>query len=82
MLSSDEMEWERQETADELAELLRIAQAMTQRLARETHGETYDEIMVLAETLHQARAISDSVRAKLPLNRSLARHPTPGGFAH
>lgn len=49
-------ESERRETIDELSDLLSVAQEMGQRLAGETHGESYALVRELNELLHQSRA--------------------------
>lgn len=48
-------ETEQKETARELADLLRLAQALGQRLETETHGARYDEVREIIDLLHQAR---------------------------
>lgn len=59
---NDTRESERQETIDELSDLLHVVQEMGQRLATETNGETYDLVRELNELLFQARAQLDRVR--------------------
>ena len=46
---------ERQETIDELTDLLIVVQEMGRRLANETHGDAYASVRELNELLHQAR---------------------------
>lgn len=46
---------EREETIRELSELLFVVQQMGNRLADETHGDSYALVRELNETLHQAR---------------------------
>lgn len=65
MVGDDTREGEKLETSEELADLLRIAQAMGQRLAYEAHGELYDDVRVLIEFLHQARTKADAIQQKL-----------------
>lgn len=48
-------EWERRETSEELAVVIRLAQEMTQRLASESHGGLHGEVMALANLLREAR---------------------------
>lgn len=48
-------EWERRETSEELAVVVRLAQEMTQRLASETHGVLHGEVMALGGLLRDAR---------------------------
>jgi hypothetical protein len=48
-------EWERRETAEELAVVIRLAQEMAQRLASETHGVLHGEVVALGNLLRQAR---------------------------
>ncbi len=47
-------EGERRETIEELSDLLRVVQGMGQRLADETHGDSYGHVRELNELLHQA----------------------------
>lgn len=56
---------EQGETARELAELLRLAQEMGQRLANETHGDMYEDARLLMSLLHQTRAQADLINARL-----------------
>jgi hypothetical protein len=48
-------EGERRETIDELSDLLFVVQKVGRRLADETHGDSYSEVRVLNELLHQTR---------------------------
>ena len=48
-------EGERRETIDELSDLIVVVQEMGQRLAAETHGDSYSQVRELNELLHQAR---------------------------
>lgn len=48
-------EGERQETIEELTDLLIVVQEMGRRLANETHGDAYADVRELNELLHQAR---------------------------
>lgn len=57
-------ETEQQETVRELAEVLRLAQAMGRRLESETHGARYAEVRSLLELLHQARVQADSLEQR------------------
>lgn len=56
---------EQTETAREVAGILRLSQEMGQRLARETHGDLYDDVLELNHLLHQARNRAESIRQKL-----------------
>lgn len=56
------LEAEQQETARELADVIRVAQGMGRRLAYETHGELYDEVRQLNELLHQTRTRADAIQ--------------------
>lgn len=52
-MSKDEtLKWEKNETVSELLDLLRISQEMGQRLATETHGESYNLVREVNELLH------------------------------
>jgi hypothetical protein len=55
MRGDETLEGERRETVGELIEFLVIIQKMGQRLAYETHGESYDLVYELNELLHQTR---------------------------
>ncbi len=59
---------EQQETARELADLMRLAQEMGRRLANETHGELYDDVRFLNELLHQTRIKADAIKERLVYN--------------
>jgi hypothetical protein len=59
------LQYEQAETARELAEILRLAQEIGQRLCNETHGEMYDDVRMLISLLHQTRAQADLIDAKL-----------------
>ena len=48
-------ESERRETIEELSDLLFVVQALGQRLANETHGDSYSQVGELNELLHQTR---------------------------
>jgi ElaB/YqjD/DUF883 family membrane-anchored ribosome-binding protein len=48
-------ESERQETINELSDLLVVVQEMGRRLADESHGEAYSRVRELNELLHQVR---------------------------
>ncbi len=60
-----QLKYEQVETARELAELLRLAQEIGQRLCNETHGEMYDDVRMLSSLLRQTRAQADLIDAKL-----------------
>lgn len=62
MQEEDGIEKERRETLQELADMLSLVQEMGQRLANETHGEAYDLVQELNETLHNARGKLDIIR--------------------
>lgn len=46
---------ERNETIEELADLIVVVQEMGHRLAYETHGDDYSQVQELNELLHQVR---------------------------
>ena len=46
-------EGERRETIHELSDLLHVVQKMGRRLADETHGDSYSQVRILNELLHQ-----------------------------
>jgi hypothetical protein len=58
-------EGERRETVFELSDLLVVVQEMGQRLANETHGDSYSQVRELNELLHRARLQVDKIRASL-----------------
>jgi hypothetical protein len=62
---SQHLQYEQAETARELAEILRLAQEIGQRLCNETHGDMYDDVRMLISLLHQTRAQADLIDAKL-----------------
>jgi hypothetical protein len=66
MLTTPLQQEEQQETARELADILRIAQEMGQRLSRETHGELYDDVREFNEQLSQVRRSLDALAQKFP----------------
>lgn len=49
------LEEERSETVAELSDLFFVVQEMGQRLAKETHGDSYDLVLELNQILHRAR---------------------------
>lgn len=55
-------EGERQETIEELSDLLSVLQRLGRRLADETHGEAYAEVRELNEILHQANLQLSKIR--------------------
>ena len=55
-------EGERRQTIYELSTLLLVVQEMGRRLANETHGDDYEPVRELNETLHQARLQIDRIR--------------------
>jgi hypothetical protein len=57
---------EQRETARELADVLRLAHEMGQRLTRETHGELYDDVRQLNEHLRDVRHELDDIIGVLP----------------
>ena len=61
-------EEEQRETVFELSDLLVVAQEMGQRLANETHGDSYALVRELNELLHQARMQTEKIRAALSKN--------------
>ena len=54
---ADEVELlrERRETISELSDLFAIVQKMGKRLADETHGDAYEQVLELNEKLHEVR---------------------------
>jgi hypothetical protein len=62
MLRDEAMAGERQETLDELSDLLAVVQAMGQRLANETHGDSYAQVRKLNELLHRTRVQLTKIR--------------------
>jgi len=56
-----EME-ERNETIEELTDLVVVVQEMGHRLAYETHGDDYDQVRELNELLHQVRIKITQIR--------------------
>lgn len=61
------LQYEQAETARELAEIMRLAQEIGQRLGNETHGELYDDVRQLIALLHQTRTQADLIDAKLDI---------------
>jgi hypothetical protein len=55
MQSDETREGERNETLEELSNLLLVVQQMGHRLSYETHQEAYDLVLELNALLHQAR---------------------------
>ena len=55
-------EGERRETIVELSELLIMAQGMGQRLANETHGDSYAKVREFNDLLHQACIQLDRIK--------------------
>jgi hypothetical protein len=55
MQSDETREGERNETLEELSNLLLVVQQMGHRLSYETHQEAYDLVQELNALLHQAR---------------------------
>ena len=55
-------ESERRETIEELSDLIGVLQEMGQRLADETHGDSYASVRELNELLHQARLLLTKIR--------------------
>ncbi len=55
MSPSNNEEWERRETSEELSVVIRLAQEMAQRLATKTHGGLHSEVASLGSLLHEAR---------------------------
>ncbi|MCP5269057.1 MAG: hypothetical protein H6943_08460 [Zoogloeaceae bacterium] len=50
------LESERRETIEELSDLFYVVQEMGQRLATETHGDSFSQIRELNNLLHEVRA--------------------------
>ena len=53
--------------ADDLLQLLRLAQGAAQRLVRELHGPAYDHAQQLAEEIRRARRNADALSAEAEL---------------
>lgn len=64
----DSREAERQETLDELADLLAVVQEMGQRLASETHGDPHAAVREFNGLLHQARRQLGLIRTEAGLD--------------
>lgn len=62
MLEDETREAERRETIEELSGLFVVVQEMGQRLANETHGNSYSEVRQLNELFHHARIQLDKIR--------------------
>lgn len=56
--------WEREQTIEELNDLIRLAEKAAQRLAHESHFEAYGEAHSLLNMLHHARAAAETIRRK------------------
>lgn len=56
--------WEREQTIDELNDLIRLAEQAAQRLAHESHFEAYGEARALLDMLHRARTAAEIIRRK------------------
>ncbi len=57
------LEEERRETIVELSTLLAVVQEMGQRLANETHGDSFYLVEELNEILHQARLAMKRIKS-------------------
>lgn len=53
--------WERKETIEELNDLIRLAEEAAQRLAHESHFDSYGEAHQLLDILHRARIAADAI---------------------
>lgn len=62
-MRDDSREEERQETLDELGDLLAVLQEMGERLASETHGDAYSGVHEFNAMLHQARIQLGRIKA-------------------
>lgn len=56
--------WEREQTIDELNDLIRLAEKAAQRLAHESHFEAYGEAHALLDMLRHVRAAAETIRRK------------------
>ena len=56
MLSNESHVWERRETLEELVDVNRLAEKVAQRLAYETHGQSYDDSVEICLLLQRARS--------------------------
>jgi hypothetical protein len=63
MQANDIQSQERQETIEELSELLFVVQEMGRRLADETHGAAYDKVLEFNQHLHRARLEIERIQA-------------------
>jgi len=61
-MSNTHPEEARQETLEELSQMLLITQDMGRRLANESHGHAFDEAQILNNLLHQARLQLDRIK--------------------
>ncbi|MDP1644879.1 MAG: hypothetical protein Q8L71_05175 [Thiobacillus sp.] len=62
MQGDETREGERNETIEELSNLLFVVQEMGRRLSYETHQEAYDLVRELNELLHQSSAKLELIR--------------------
>ena len=65
MLQTNNEDWERRETSEELSVVIRLAQEMAQRLASKTHGGLHGEVASLGSLLHEARQKMEFIGAHL-----------------
>jgi hypothetical protein len=65
MLYANVQQEEQQETARELADVLRLAQQMGQRLANETHGDLYYDVRAIIHDLQEVRGQLDGFTRKI-----------------
>lgn len=68
---------ERRETVGELLALLIIVQHMGRRLAGETHGESYDLVRELNDTLHQARTTIEHIHTQAKARDEMPQESQP-----
>lgn len=80
MLIDDLHEEETRETAEELWELLVLAQEMGRQLANESHGSRYPSVRGINELLHQARVQIELIQADSLPPDEVAPH-APGDAA-
>ncbi len=84
--------------ANDLVELLRLAQGATDRLEREVHGPSYEQADLIARDIHRLRRQAEKLRVEIerfvsreesetvargyPLRRAADRGGRPSGSSH
>lgn len=77
MQDSEKANGEKHETVGELLALLIIVQHMGSRLASETHGESYDLVRELNDTLHKARATIERIHTQAVARNEMPQESQP-----